>query len=160
MQPDGDVKSDSARWDPGATVAFWINRSSRMLLRLHEARLKPHGFSMGQMPVLLALEEAGPLPQKELALCARVEQPTMAEMLARMERDGIVEREPSPNDKRASLTSLTRRSRARLPKAKSAMMQGEHDALAGFTEAEKQTLHALLLRVAANLEAVPVPERA
>jgi len=88
------------------------------------------------------------------------EQPTMAEMLARMERDGIIEREPDPNDKRASLTSLTRRSRARLPKAKSALLQGELDALAGFTEEEKRTLHALLQRVAANLEAVPAPEKA
>ena len=159
MQPDPDPKLDDSRWEPGATVAFWINRASRLLLRLHEGRLKPHGFSMGQMPVLLALEEAGPLPQKELAQRARVEQPTMAEMLARMERDGIIEREPDPNDKRASLTSLTRRSRSRLPKAKAAMMQGEHDALAGFTEHEKQALRAFLLRVTENLEAVPAPEK-
>ena len=156
MQPSSDANSDE-RWEPGETSAFWINRASRLLLRLHEARLKPLGFSMGQMPVLLALEAGGPLAQKELAQRARVEQPTMAEQLARMERDGVIEREPSPHDKRTSLASLTRRSRARLPKAKASLMQGEHDALAGFTVDEKQVLLGLLRRVAANLEAVPAP---
>src|SRR6185312_17549941 len=102
-------------WDPESTAAFWINRASRLLLRLHEGRLRALGFGMGQLPVLIALEDGGALPQKELAQIARVEQPTMAEMLARMERDGVIEREPNPEDKRGSLTSLTRSARARLP---------------------------------------------
>jgi DNA-binding MarR family transcriptional regulator len=76
----------------------------------------------------------------------------MAEMLARMERDGVVQREPNPNDGRGSLTSLTRRSRLRLPKAKEALIQGEHEAMAGFTTEEKVLLLTLLHRVVSNLE--------
>jgi DNA-binding MarR family transcriptional regulator len=140
-------------WDPGSSASFWINRASRSLLRLQEARLRPLGFGMSQMPVLHALEDGGSLSQKELVQRARVEQPTMAEMLARMERDGVIQREPNPNDGRGSLISLTRRSRQRLPKGKEALIQGEHEAMAGFTTAEKALLLSLLQRVVSNLEA-------
>ena len=139
-------------WDPKSTVAFWINQISRRILRLHDARLRSLGLGMSQVPVLLALEQSGALSQKELAEKSRVEQPTMAEMLARMERDGIIERTPNPEDRRGSLVSLTRRTRGRIPKAKDALMQGERDATAGFSAAEKAMLMELLLRVANNLE--------
>jgi len=145
------VDEAKLNWDPEATAAFWINRASRLLIRLHESRLRPLGFGMSQLPVLIALEEGGTLTQKELAQVARVEQPTMAEMLARLERDGVVEREPNHDDKRGSLTSLTRKARARLPKARAALMQGERDATAGLSDEEKTLLLSLLERVVQNL---------
>jgi DNA-binding MarR family transcriptional regulator len=107
---------------------------------------------MSHMPVLHALQDGGSLSQKDLARFARVEQPTMAELLGRMERDGVVQREPNPEDGRGSLTSLTRKARARWPKAKGALMQGEHDATAGFSAEEKAQLISLLQRVLDNLE--------
>ncbi|MFY2563246.1 MarR family winged helix-turn-helix transcriptional regulator [Corallococcus terminator] len=139
-------------WNPESTSAYWINRASRLLMRVHEARLRPLGFGMSQLPVLVALEDGGTLPQKTLAELAHVEQPTMAEMLARMERDGVIQREPNPEDKRGSLTSLTSQSRARLPEAKAALMLGEDEATAGFTQKEKALLRELLQRVVQNLE--------
>lgn len=126
-------------------------------MRLHESRLRELGFSMSQMPVLIALEESGELSQKELARIARVEQPTMAELLARMERDGVVERKPNPDDKRASITSLSRRSRARMPKAKAELMQGEEDAMAGLSAEEQKLLVSLLRRVVQNLAPASAP---
>ena len=66
----------------------------------------------------------------------------------------VVERAPNPNDKRGSLTSLTRRTKTKLPKAKEALLRGEHDALAGLSAKEKTVLRELLERVVANLEAI------
>jgi DNA-binding MarR family transcriptional regulator len=147
-------------WDPKASIAFWINRASRMILRLHETRLRPLGLSMSQVPVLEALASGEALSQKELAVRARVEQPTMAEMLARMERDGVIQREPNPADARGSLTSLTRKSRARLPKARAELLRGERDATAGLSAVEKAQLISLLQRVVENLEPPAEPESA
>ncbi len=147
------VEKPSESWDPKSSAWFWINRVSRALLRLHEGRLRPLGFGMSHMPVLQALKEGEALSQKELAERAQVEQPTMAEMLSRMERDGVVEREPNPKDGRGSLFSLTRRARLRLPKAKAELMQGEREAMAGFSKEEKELLLSLLQRVLKNLEA-------
>lgn len=140
------------QWDPEASSAYWINRASRALLRLHESRLRPLGFGMSHLPVLLALEDGVARSQKDLAARACVEQPTMTEMLTRMERDGVVEREPNPEDKRGSLVTLTRRSRSRLPKAKAALLQGEEEAMASFTKEERALLLKLLQRVVGNIE--------
>lgn len=140
-------------WNPQATASFWINRASRALQKLQEGRLRPLGLGMSQMPVLHALQDGGALTQKELAQRARVEQPTMAEMLARMERGGVVQRAPNPNDGRESLTSLTGEALRRWPDGKLALMEVEREATAGFTAEEKELLRKLLQRVAENLTA-------
>jgi DNA-binding MarR family transcriptional regulator len=108
---------------------------------------------MSQMPVLHALEDGASRSQKDLALFARVEQPTMAEMLARMERTDVIRRKPNPKDRRGSLISLTRRSRLRWPKAKVELLQAESEAMAGFSGAEREMLLSLLQRVVSNIEA-------
>lgn len=141
-----------APWNPQASPSYWINRTSRVLLRLNDARLRVLGFGVSQMPVLQALQDGVAKSQKELARAARIEQPTMAEMLARMERDGVVERAPNPNDGRGSLISLTRRSKARWSKAKAALLEGEAVSLAGFSDDEKRLLISMLQRIVNNLE--------
>ena len=56
----------------------------------------------------------------------------MAQMLVRMERDGLIRRTPNPADGRSSRISLTDTAHARLPAAYTALFQGNRDALAGF----------------------------
>lgn len=160
------TKKSEPGWAPKLAIGYWLNRASRMLVRLHDERLRPHGFSMGQMPVGAALMDGSARSQKELAQLAGVTQPTMAEMLARMERDGAVRRMADPDDGRGSLISLTESAVERLPAMREALMRGESDAVAGLTEREVATLRALLQRVVSNLEAVeaatfgaPVDER-
>lgn len=140
-----------SEWDPAAAPTFWINHSSRLLMRLFEQRLRPLGFGMAYLPVVFALEETGDLQQRDLAARAHVEQPTMAALLTRMERDGLIAREPHPTDKRATYISLTARAKARVPKARQQMYEVAERALAGFSDRERATLLALLRRVAKNL---------
>jgi MarR family transcriptional regulator for hemolysin len=142
----------SPEWNPEASASFWINHASRSLLRRQDERLRPLGFGMSQMSIVHALANGGPASQKDLTARAQVEQPTMAEMLARMERGGIVQRKPNPKDGRGSLVSLTRKARLRLPKGKAALIAGEHEAMAGFSAEDKGLFLALLRRVVGNLE--------
>jgi DNA-binding MarR family transcriptional regulator len=137
---------------PESTAAFWINRTSRLIVRLTDARLRPFGLALSYLPVLRALADGRSHSQTELARIAGVEQPSMAETIVRMERDGVVEREPHPTDKRATLIALTRKSRARFPKAMAALGAGEREAMAGLSEAEQVQLRELLKRVAKNVE--------
>ncbi len=132
--------------------AHLINRVARLMTRVGEARLKPLGFSPGQLPVLGALMRHGPLSQKALAEGGKIEQSSMAQMLARMARDGLVTRRPDPDDGRASLYSLTETARDRLPALSQALTEGGREALAGFSAAEEETLRLLLKRMIANLE--------
>lgn len=137
-----------------ATPGHYLSRIARGLARVGDARLRPLGFATAQLPVLTALKDGARLPQGELARWARVEQPTMAQLLARMERDGLIRREPDPADRRSSLVSLTEEARARLPAGRAILQQGNREATRGMSGEEVDTLIALLRRVLANVEAM------
>ena len=141
-------------WHAMKVPSHYISRIARGMTRIGDVRLKALGFATAQLPVLTALRDGAKWSQGELARWAKVEQPTMAQLLARMERDGVVRREPDPSDRRASLISLTEEARARLPEGRAILEQGNKDMTAGLSEAEVATLVSLLERVLANVEAL------
>ena len=141
-------------WNPESRHSFWINHASRLLMRAFEQRLRPLDFGMAYLPVVIALDDDGPLLQKDLAERAHVEQPTMAALLTRMERDGLIEREPDPGDRRASRISLTRKAKARLPRAKEMLGEVADRVTDGFTEKERAAFLDYLHRAVQNLDAI------
>jgi DNA-binding MarR family transcriptional regulator len=143
---------DGRRWDPESTPTFWINHASRLIMRRFEQGLRPLDFGTAYFPVVAALREDEALLQKQLADRARVEQPTMAALLARMERDGLITREPHPEDRRASRISLSAKAKARLPLATERLEEVVDQATAGFSQRERTTLIELLRRVVKNLD--------
>jgi MarR family transcriptional regulator, transcriptional regulator for hemolysin len=149
MKEEGRVENDVL-----STPGHLISLAARGFARLSEARLKPLGFGVGHLPVLVALQDGQIGSQRDLARFARIEQPSMAQMLARMERDGLIQRVPDPADGRSSRISLTENALARLPDACAVLFQGNRDALAGFTNEETMQLVALLSRLIANLDRV------
>ena len=138
-------------WQPWAMPALLIATAARLLARIADARFRDIGISVSQLPVLVALKDGASLSQKELTRRAGVEQPSMAQLLARMERDGVIRRKPDPADGRSSLISLTARTMKLIDPARAIMAQGNRDALAGFNDREVRQLVALLQRVIANV---------
>ena len=76
----------------------------------------------------------------------------MAQLLTRMERDGLIERKVDPNDGRSSLLSLTALALRKSEPARNALMEGSGIALKGLSAREIAMLTRLLQRVLANLE--------
>jgi MarR family transcriptional regulator, transcriptional regulator for hemolysin len=137
-----------------ATPGHLISLAARGFARLSEARLKPLGFGVGHLPVLVALRDGRASTQRDLARFAKIEQPPMAQMLARMERDGLIRRTPDPADGRSSRIMLTEAAEARLPDAIAVLLQGNREVLRGFTDEETGLLVALLTRLIANLDQI------
>ena len=135
-----------------STPGHLISLAARGFARLSEARLKPLGFGVGHLPVLIALQEGRADTQRDLARFAKIEQPSMAQMLVRMERDGLIRRTPDAIDGRSSRIALTGVAQKRLPDACAALFEGNCEALSGFTDEEAEKLVALLTRVIANLD--------
>lgn len=135
-----------------STPGHLISLAARGFTRLSESRLKPLGFGVGQLPVLIALRDGVASTQRDLVRFAKVEQPPMAQMLARMERDGLIERTPDPADGRSSSVVITKTALKRMPEAITTLLQGNKEAMAGFTSAEKRQLTDLLTRLISNLE--------
>ncbi len=141
-------------WDPLRHPGHYFSRIARGLSHAGDMRLRGLGFATAQLPVLAALSDGGRLSQTELARRASVEQPTMAQMLSRMERDGLIRRTPDPRDRRSSLISLTEEALGRLPAGRAVLRQGNADMTKGLSPEEVETLVSLLRRVLTNIEAM------
>ena len=144
----------NSNWNPMNTPGHYFSRIARGLARVGDVRLRELGLATAQLPVLTALKDGARLSQTELAQWAKVEQPTMAQLLARMERDGVIHREPDPRDRRSSLVSLTQEALAKLPAGRAVLERGNREATQGLTEDEVHLLIDLLSRVLANVEAM------
>ncbi|TPG43737.1 MarR family transcriptional regulator [Sphingomonas koreensis] len=141
-------------WNPLEHPGHYFSRIGRGLTRVGDARLRPLGLATAQLPVLSMMRNGEQLSQSELARLAKVEQPTMAQLLGRMERDGLVHREPDPRDRRISLVSLTDAAIERLPAGRQVLRQGNTEMTAGLSKREVATLVGLLQRVLDNVEAM------
>lgn len=89
------------------SLGYLTNRAARLFVRALDRRLKAMGLSVGYMPVIVALGNGAEMTQQALTEFAGLEQPTMAATLARMERDGLVQRRPNPSDKRSAFVRLS-----------------------------------------------------
>lgn len=138
-------------YDRETSGGYVTNRAARAFIRALDRRLL--NGSAGQMPVFLALVDGAAYTQTELARIASVEQPTMANTLARMERDGLIERTPDPADRRSSLVSLNKLGRKRAAEAMEAALAVNEVAFARLSAAERKTFFDLLHRVIAVLDA-------
>jgi DNA-binding MarR family transcriptional regulator len=137
-----------------STPGHLVSLAARGFARFSEARLKPLGFGVGHLPVLVALRDGRASTQRDLARFARIEQPPMAQMLARMERDGLIERSPDPTDGRSRRITLTPLAEARLPNAVAVLLAGNQEILRDFSDGEVEVLVDLLRRLITNLDRV------
>ncbi|MFJ3048195.1 MarR family winged helix-turn-helix transcriptional regulator [Herbaspirillum chlorophenolicum] len=134
-------------WRPHEMPTLLINRLARALLKPTDERLREVGISSSQLPVLVALKDGGKRTQKELADLANVEQPSMAQLLARMERDKLIVREASSTDRRSSLIFLTDRARQLLEPGRAVLRGIDQDVCAALSKEEKEVLVSLLQRL-------------
>lgn len=146
------MQGNKMELDVLATPGHLISLAARGFARLSEARLKPLGFGVGYLPALVVLKNGRAQTQRDLARFVRIEQPSMAQMMVRMERDGLIRRSPDPTDGRSSRIALTDTALARLPEACGALFQGNREALDGFSDEEAAQLVVLLERLIANLD--------
>ncbi|MDQ2706740.1 MAG: MarR family winged helix-turn-helix transcriptional regulator [Actinomycetota bacterium] len=151
-KPVNDGASRLARFSRHASLGYQVNLLARLLEQALRRRIAAHGVVPGQFPALLALYEREGRTQTELCHLVRIEQPTMANTLNRMQRDGLISRSPDPADGRRSLVELTARGRALRPALVAAADSVNADATGGLSDVEVQNLMDLLSRVVENLD--------
>lgn len=134
------------------TPAMMILQSARLLTRLADSRFRDLQISASQVPVLVALKNGEKLSQKELTRLAGVEQSSMAQLLSRMERDGLILREADTRDRRSTLIRLSPKALECILPGRKILFQGNDDALQGFSAEETGQLVSLLSRVLENLK--------
>ena len=133
-----------------SSAGYLTNWAARLFARALERRLV--GGNSGPMPVFFALQDGGAMTQKALAQMAAVEQPTMANTLNRMERDGLIVRTPDPNDRRSALVSLTPLGLERTVGAFEAAVEVNGIATNALRPEEREVFYSMMRRIVAALE--------
>lgn len=137
-------------FDRSDSATYLTAQLARGFSRALQSRAAKLGFSAGQFPILIELWNEEGLTQRQLLDRVDVEQATMANTLARMERDGLIERRPHPQDRRAQLIFLTDKARGLKSEALEAATEADEALFEGFRRFEKELMLEYIRRAIDN----------
>jgi len=142
-----------------SSLGYQVNHLGRLLAQALHQRIAPLGVVPGQFAQLLALLEQDGLTQRELCERVRIEQPTMANTLRRMERDNLIRREADPTDGRRTRLVLTARARDLEDQLVAAAREVNTVATETLSQREAATFMDTLARIIHNLEGASADPR-
>lgn len=96
-------------YDPRESITYWVITTAHALERVLNEVLAPLGITFRQAEVLVCLAMEGTMSQSEMARRMGIEAPTLAGIVARMERNGWIVRDACPSDRRKKLLRTTPR---------------------------------------------------
>ena len=88
-------------------IAFKIMDVARMMKTYADQRARQFGISRAQWSVLVRLDRSEGLKQSELADLLDLQPISLTRLLDRLADNGLIERRPDPNDRRANRLYLT-----------------------------------------------------
>lgn len=137
-----------------------IGRLNGAALIIGRDRLAPlfadYGLQRGEFDVIATLRRAGKpyrLTPTALYESLMMSSGGMTARLDRLEKSGLIERRPNPDDRRGTLVCLTRKGLALVDKLVSLHVDNERQVLACLTQGEQRELNRLLAKLLAGLGA-------
>ena len=134
---------------------FLISRIKQVGGRLFDRMLAEadiDAFNGAQGRILYVLWQGNGLTISQLSAQTSLANTTLTSMLDRMEQSGLIQREPSPTDRRALLIRLTDKARALREDYDRISQRMNEMYYLGFTEAEIRQFESYLQRVLDNLQ--------
>jgi len=132
---------------------FLLSKVHQLMGRVFNRLLKEHDIELNsaQGRILFVLWERDGIPITELAQATMLSKSTLTSMLDRLEEAGHLRREPSPEDRRVTLITLTERNRLlrdRYDRVSKEMTELFYE---GFSPEEVTAFEDYLRRVLENL---------
>lgn len=134
--------------EPQMHVGYLIRRAQQIHVAVW-ARVVSAEVSSVQYSILVTLARLGEASQRELCDAAGLDRSTIAELLRRMERTGLIERHRSAADGRRNIVRLSELGRAERARLKPLVMQVQHELTAGMSGEERSALARGLRRLIA-----------
>jgi len=130
---------------PDNADATTAAREVRVVVGRLRRRLKElsgqHELTPSQVSVLSRIDKGGPASASELAAAERIRPQSMAAILAPLEEQGIIRRDPDPRDGRRQVVSIAPAGRKKIEGDRQIREEWLAQALRErFTEAERRTL--------------------
>ncbi|MQS18120.1 MarR family transcriptional regulator [Streptomyces kaniharaensis] len=132
--------------DIADALGLLLRRSTRA--RLYTRLTEGLGEAVDDLtyPVLSGLARTGPSSAADLGREIGLDRTTVTRRADRLERAGLLQRQPDPTDGRATLLALTRNGHAVISATRKRLAAGIEDSLATWPPADAQTFARLLRR--------------
>ena len=154
------LKQDTGADEVDATEALAALRTASHAFRTVMDRwLERHGLSESRMGVLWRLRHKDSITLGDLAQDLDVSPRNITGLVDHLEADGLVERFPDAEDRRATRVRLVAAGKQKLFDIKTEMVDQQHGLVADFTNDELQQLRHLCLKLARNLTATKELEK-
>ena len=135
------------------SVGYLVRQTHRAFTRALQARIAPHGVSIGMWYFLRVLWQEDGISQRELSQRVGMMEPTTASALNNMERKGFVRRLRNRTDRRIVNVFLTERGRALRRELLPLAADVNEVALRGVSADDIGKLRAVLAKLQAGLDA-------
>ncbi len=134
-------------------IAFNIMDVARMLRTYADQRARQFGISRAQWTVLVRLDRSEGLKQSELAEILDLQPISLTRLLDRLAENGLIERRPDPNDRRANRLYLTPAARPLLIELADLGQELMETVLEGLDDKANERLLRDLVTIKYNLRA-------
>ena len=126
-----------------------LHKASRQITMHLEELTRELGVSPIEGHVLTYLRKYAPAPVGELVRVFGLKRSTLTSLLDRLERAGLVRREPNPADRRSFLIHLTGRGRELTTRLNRLLEKLEDDIRSSLRRSEARGFHAVMAAVEA-----------
>jgi DNA-binding MarR family transcriptional regulator len=132
-------------------LTYLIKRVEMVERSRMEEVLRPHGVSLHQYTAMSILERRGGLSSAQLARRHFVTPQAANQLVALLERDGLIERRPDPVNRKILRAWLTEQGQRTLAECHSAVDELEEQMLTALTPAQAREFRRSLERTLAAL---------
>jgi DNA-binding MarR family transcriptional regulator len=144
MPPDPSAEIEVAEFAGQLFFRLWRASHTQTATALQSIGLTPALFA-----VLNYLRSHGGAIQQQIGSAMGIDPSTMVSLLDQLERAGLANRRPHPQDRRAREVLITPKGRRTLKRARELVEEVEDDVLQGLTPAERRQLVTLLRKALA-----------
>ena len=141
------------------SIGYLIHEVARLMRRRFEDEASVHGFTLPQWRALAEIYRSEAIAQVSLAAALDVDQMTVSGIVSRLEKRGLIDRYPDPNDSRAKLAKLTPAGLALITNAKNVGRALYENALDGLSPADRDAMAAQLRLIRDNLNSMTAQQK-
>lgn len=133
-------------------IGLALSRAAKQVATGFGAALAEAGGSEPVWLILMTLKRMPSATQREIAAAVGTREATLTHHLNAMERDGLVQRQRDPSNRRVHIVSLTEEGEARFRTLRRAATEFDRRLRAGIDESDEAVVRRVLDRMAANAQ--------
>jgi len=150
----GSAGTDPQSADLAVSVLGRLFRLAPQLTELLDLGAREYGMGFARGRVLWALQESGPVVMRALSQRLGISPRTVTGLIDALETDGWVTRTPHPDDRRATIITLTPAAQTAISTLRDSYEGLAHDLLAGIDPADLAACQSVLGTVQQRLPQV------